>query len=155
MLAVSTNDNGFKILASTDGMRLLRTVENHTFDSSRVSLAAVVKVLDIFNLSILLSWVHCFKFFILLQVPPIGTFNSANTSTGASFADRPAPVPAMVGIVSVFISGLIVFILLNPKLSCGSIIAIFSSIIYVQDYGFVLFRHLLIIYYFSPVCTDQ
>ncbi|KAK4746755.1 hypothetical protein SAY87_025792 [Trapa incisa] len=74
LLAVSTNDNGFKILASTDGMRLLRTMENRTFDSSRVSSAAVVKV------------------------PPIGTFGSANTATGANFADRGALVPAMVGI---------------------------------------------------------
>lgn len=44
LLAVSTSDNGVKILANTEGIRLLRTVENRTFDASRVASAAVVKV---------------------------------------------------------------------------------------------------------------
>ncbi|XP_031379042.1 topless-related protein 4-like isoform X2 [Punica granatum] len=76
LLAVSTNDNGIKILASTDGIRLLRTVENRPFDASRVASAAVVKA------------------------PPIGTFASANPSIGAGFTDRAAPVQAMVGMNS-------------------------------------------------------
>ena len=41
LLAVSTNDNGVRILANADGIRLLRTVENRTFDASRVASAAV------------------------------------------------------------------------------------------------------------------
>jgi len=45
LLAVSTNDNGVKILANADGIRMLRTVENRTFDASRVASAAAVKVL--------------------------------------------------------------------------------------------------------------
>lgn len=44
LLAVSTNDNGVKILANADGIRLLRTVENRTYDASRVASAAIVKV---------------------------------------------------------------------------------------------------------------
>lgn len=40
LLAVSTNDNNVKILANSDGVRLLRTVEN----ASRAGSAAVVKV---------------------------------------------------------------------------------------------------------------
>lgn len=44
LLAVSTNENGIKILANSDGIRLLRTVENRSFDASRVASAAVVKV---------------------------------------------------------------------------------------------------------------
>jgi len=43
-LAVSTNENGVKILANTDGIRLLRTVEGRSFDALRVGPAAVVKV---------------------------------------------------------------------------------------------------------------
>lgn len=43
-MAVSTNDSGVKILANAEGIRLLRTVENRTFDASRVASAAVVKV---------------------------------------------------------------------------------------------------------------
>lgn len=43
-MAVSTNDNGIKILANAEGIRMLRTVENRTFDASRVASAAVVKV---------------------------------------------------------------------------------------------------------------
>ena len=44
LLAVSTNDNGIKILANPDGIRLLRTMENRSFDPSRVASASVVKV---------------------------------------------------------------------------------------------------------------
>ncbi|KAK9098543.1 hypothetical protein Syun_025588 [Stephania yunnanensis] len=36
LLAVSANENGIKILATTDGLRLLRTFENRSFDASRV-----------------------------------------------------------------------------------------------------------------------
>lgn len=44
LLAASTNDNGIKILANSDGIRLLRTVESRTFDASRAASAAAVKV---------------------------------------------------------------------------------------------------------------
>lgn len=50
LLAVSTNDNNVKILANAEGIRLLRTVENRTFDASRVASAAVVKVSQDFEL---------------------------------------------------------------------------------------------------------
>ncbi|XP_011073378.1 protein TOPLESS [Sesamum indicum] len=40
LLAVSANENGIKILANTDGLRLLRTFENLAFDASRASEAA-------------------------------------------------------------------------------------------------------------------
>ncbi|CAN6449923.1 unnamed protein product [Victoria cruziana] len=43
LLAVSTSDNGFKILANADGVRLLRTFENRSFDASRVASEAMVK----------------------------------------------------------------------------------------------------------------
>ncbi|CAN6450976.1 unnamed protein product [Victoria cruziana] len=36
LLAVSTADNGFKILANADGLRLLHTLESRSFDASRV-----------------------------------------------------------------------------------------------------------------------
>ncbi|XVF86383.1 hypothetical protein PTKIN_Ptkin18bG0035300 [Pterospermum kingtungense] len=35
LLAVSANDNGIKILANSDGIRLLRTLENLSYDASR------------------------------------------------------------------------------------------------------------------------
>ncbi|KAJ4708228.1 Topless-related protein [Melia azedarach] len=76
LLAVSTNDNGVKILANADGIRLLRTVENRTYDASRVASAAIVKA------------------------PPIGTFGSANASVGTSLGDRAPPAAAMVGMSS-------------------------------------------------------
>lgn len=76
LLAVSTSDNGVKILANGDGIRLLRTVENRTFDASRVASAAAVKV------------------------PTIATFGSANVAVGTSIGDRAAPVAAMVGMSS-------------------------------------------------------
>ncbi|PON51665.1 Topless-like WD40 repeat containing protein [Parasponia andersonii] len=39
LLAVSANDNGIKVLANTDGLRLLRTFENLSYDASRTSEA--------------------------------------------------------------------------------------------------------------------
>lgn len=56
LLAVSTNENGVKILANSDGIRLLRTVENRSFDASRVASAAVVKV-NFLSWQILLKYV--------------------------------------------------------------------------------------------------
>ncbi|XP_028753925.1 topless-related protein 4 isoform X1 [Neltuma alba] len=75
LLAVSTNDNGIKILANTDGIRLLRTVENRPFDAPRVATASVVKA----------------------QASPISTFASNNVTVGTSLADRAPSVAAMVG----------------------------------------------------------
>ncbi|CAN1215382.1 Topless-related protein 4 [Linum perenne] len=46
LLAVSTSDNSVKILANSDGIRLLKTVENRTFDASRATSAAIVKVIN-------------------------------------------------------------------------------------------------------------
>ncbi|PRQ46323.1 putative transcription factor WD40-like family [Rosa chinensis] len=74
LLAVSTNDNGIKILANSDGIRLLRTVESRTFDASRAASVAVVKA------------------------PAIGAFGSSNITVGTGIGDRAAPVPAMVGL---------------------------------------------------------
>ncbi|KAL5539764.1 hypothetical protein UlMin_003025 [Ulmus minor] len=76
LLAVSTNDNGVNILANSDGIRLLRTLENRAVDASRVASAAVVKA------------------------PPIGTFGSPNIAVGTSMGDRTPPVAAMVGLNS-------------------------------------------------------
>ncbi|KAJ3695527.1 hypothetical protein LUZ60_000904 [Juncus effusus] len=45
LLAVSTQDNGIKILANADGVRLLRTLENRSFDPSRNMSEAVTKPL--------------------------------------------------------------------------------------------------------------
>ncbi|CAL9050611.1 unnamed protein product [Musa banksii] len=43
LLAISTHDNGIKILANTDGLRLLRTLENRSFDASRTVSETVTK----------------------------------------------------------------------------------------------------------------
>ena len=44
MLAISMDDNVVNILANSDGIRLLRTLENRAVDASRVASAALVKV---------------------------------------------------------------------------------------------------------------
>ncbi|XP_022749661.1 topless-related protein 4-like isoform X2 [Durio zibethinus] len=76
LLAVSTEDNGIKILANSDGIRLLRTVENRSFDASRMAPAAIVKA------------------------PNIGTFGPNNATIGTIIGDRAASVAAMVGMNS-------------------------------------------------------
>uniref|UniRef100_A0A0E0GJV4 CTLH domain-containing protein n=1 Tax=Oryza nivara TaxID=4536 RepID=A0A0E0GJV4_ORYNI len=45
LLAVSTHENGIKILANADGVRLLRTLENRSFDASRSASETVTKPL--------------------------------------------------------------------------------------------------------------
>ena len=49
MLVVSTSENGIKILANADGVRLLHSIENQAVDTSRVAPAAIAKVLLSFN----------------------------------------------------------------------------------------------------------
>ncbi|XP_052199357.1 topless-related protein 4-like isoform X2 [Diospyros lotus] len=74
LLAVSANDNGVKILANADGIRLLRTVESRPFDASKVGPAAVVKA------------------------PAMGAFGTPNASIGPSIMDRAAPVASIVAL---------------------------------------------------------
>ena len=45
-MAVSTVDNGIKVLANADGVRLLRTLENRSFDASRSASETVTKVVS-------------------------------------------------------------------------------------------------------------
>ncbi|CAI0542826.1 unnamed protein product [Linum tenue] len=73
LMAVSTSDNSVKVLANSDGIRLLKTVENRTFDASRAASAAVVKA------------------------PSIPNFAAANPNPGTSMGNPAAPLPPMVG----------------------------------------------------------
>ncbi|CAI0629308.1 unnamed protein product [Linum tenue] len=75
LMAVSTSDNSVKVLANSDGIRLLKTVENRTFDASRAASAAVVKA------------------------PSIPNFAAANPNPGTSMGNPAAPLPSMVGMV--------------------------------------------------------
>lgn len=46
LLAVTTADNGLKILANADGLRYFRSIENRTFEASRAAVdTSIVKVL--------------------------------------------------------------------------------------------------------------
>ncbi|KAG2729395.1 hypothetical protein I3760_01G247600 [Carya illinoinensis] len=71
LLAVSTSENGIKILANADGSRLLRTFENLSYDASRAS-EAVTK-------------------------PTINPISAAAAVTSAGLADRGASMVAITG----------------------------------------------------------
>ncbi|XP_076912399.1 topless-related protein 4-like isoform X2 [Bidens hawaiensis] len=73
LMAVSTNENGIKILANQDGLRLLRTMESRPFDPSRVASASIVK-------------------------PQMMTMfgAAANSPLGSSIMERVTPMPQMV-----------------------------------------------------------
>ncbi|KAE9464317.1 hypothetical protein C3L33_03710, partial [Rhododendron williamsianum] len=71
LLAISTNENGIKILANTDGIRLLRTLETRSFDPSRAGSSSVLKA------------------------STMGTFG-ANPPVGLSIIDRSAPTASIV-----------------------------------------------------------
>eukprot|EP01018_Ginkgo_biloba_P028595 Gb_04053 [translate_table: standard] len=49
LLAVTTNDNGIKILANADGFRLIRMLENRAFEGTRVSSDTMVAKAPIVN----------------------------------------------------------------------------------------------------------
>ncbi|XP_010533140.1 PREDICTED: topless-related protein 4-like [Tarenaya hassleriana] len=68
LLAVSTTDNGIKILANSDGIRLLRTAESRPFAPSSV-----------------------------MKAPTVTGFGSPSANAGTSMADRAASVAAMDG----------------------------------------------------------
>ncbi|GLT74988.1 hypothetical protein SLA2020_467470 [Shorea laevis] len=74
LLAVSTSDNGIKILANSDGVRLLRTFDNFSYDASRTEAS---------------------KPTISPISPAVAAAASAATSNG--LADRSAPVVAIAG----------------------------------------------------------
>ncbi|KAL4179676.1 hypothetical protein AMTRI_Chr13g88480 [Amborella trichopoda] len=76
MLLAASTDNGIKILANADGLRLLHTLENRSFDASRVNSEAVAKS------------------------PTINSLTSVSAAGGTSMGvgDRVAPVVAMVGL---------------------------------------------------------
>ncbi|KAL9350906.1 hypothetical protein Peur_058161 [Populus x canadensis] len=74
LLAVSANDNGIKILANSDGIRLLRTFENLSYDASRAS-ESVAKP----------------------TVNPISAAAAAAAATSSGLADRGASVVAVAG----------------------------------------------------------
>lgn len=65
LLAVSTNENGIKVLANTDGIRLLRTVESRSFDSPRITPGTIVKVHSNFILCLHSNHALCGSFFLL------------------------------------------------------------------------------------------
>ncbi|KAG9450199.1 hypothetical protein H6P81_010164 [Aristolochia fimbriata] len=71
LLAVSTNDNGLKILANADGLRLLHTFENRSFDASRTVSEAAPKSLQ--------------------GVSPLGSIITA-AGSGFGVGDRGGPV---------------------------------------------------------------
>ncbi|KAJ4957403.1 hypothetical protein NE237_024514 [Protea cynaroides] len=76
LLSVSTNENGIRILANADGLRLLHTLDNRSFDASRVASGSVVKA------------------------PTINTFGSATATTGTNVGvvDRGTSAMAIVGL---------------------------------------------------------
>ncbi|XP_074563164.1 protein TPR3-like [Curcuma longa] len=66
LLAVSTHDNGIKILANGDGLRLLRTFENRSFDASRAVSETATK-------------------------PVISPLTAASVATSSGITERTAP----------------------------------------------------------------
>ncbi|XP_038988989.1 protein TPR3 [Phoenix dactylifera] len=72
LLAVSTHDNGIKILANADGLRLLRTFENRSFDPSRAVSESVTK-------------------------PIICPLSAAAVATSSGITERAAPAVAIAG----------------------------------------------------------
>lgn len=101
-MAVSANENGIKILANPDGLRLLRTFENLAFDASRASEAA--KVIT-FTYRIFLNHINGTKGFHVVKMQPTVNPMSSAAASSAGLTERVASVvglSAMVGITCLF-----------------------------------------------------
>jgi WD40 repeat protein len=76
LLAVSTNENGIKILGNADGVRLLRSIESRALDASRLTSGTIVKG------------------------PLVGTLGASSSMIGTSLGlgDRSSPMTALGGL---------------------------------------------------------
>lgn len=72
LLAVTTADNGFKILANVDGLRTLRIMEARSFEASRASTEMKVIIIPYAH------FLNFFFFFLQFVTPMLG--NQVSTS---------------------------------------------------------------------------
>ena len=98
LLAVSANENGIKILANADGIRLLRTLENSMFDAARTSEAMVKVGFQILCFAQFLFPKFSLTYNILWQ-PAISPISAAAVATSGALADRGTSVVAITGMV--------------------------------------------------------
>lgn len=56
LLALTTSDNGIKVLANTDGQRMLRMLESRAFDGSRALSEVNVKVVFLLIWAVMVSY---------------------------------------------------------------------------------------------------
>lgn len=61
LLAVTTADNGFKVLANADGLRSLRAIENRSYEASRAPIEMKVVISFQATLTLKLA-LHIFVF---------------------------------------------------------------------------------------------
>jgi len=96
---VSANENGIKILANGDGIRLLRTLENSLYDASRAS-EALTKV-DLYMLYLAHFLLIKSNLTQCLWQPTINPISAAAAAaaTSAALAERASSVVAIAGMV--------------------------------------------------------
>ncbi|GKC55333.1 topless-related protein 4-like protein isoform X1 [Tanacetum coccineum] len=85
LLAVLIHANGIKILANPDGVGLLRTTENSSFDPSGVASTPVAKG----------QVCHLYLRLLLVQTSAITTFGTVSASGGPSTTDKTPSMPHM------------------------------------------------------------
>lgn len=100
-MAVSTLDNGIKILANADGLRLLRTLENRSFDASRNATETVTKVITC-NHKIPRRISASMSNQSLFMQPLILTAAANAAAASSSVAAAPSAITAMVCIYYLF-----------------------------------------------------
>lgn len=110
LLAVTTSDNGIKILANSDGQRLIRMLEGRTFEGSRIPEqinAKVSFILHLYGIDTNYLFASCSNacFCPLLMQPPIvgqlASVASVSTSLGGLLGrqDQVIPAVSMPGLV--------------------------------------------------------
>lgn len=102
-MAVSANENGIKILGNADGIRLLRTFENLSYDASRTSEVVTKVIFQIISYCGTYSFLNnprlTFELFQPAMNPISVAAAAAAAATSAGLAERSASAVAISGMV--------------------------------------------------------
>lgn len=136
-MAVSANDNGIKILANTDGIRLLRTFDNLSYDASRTS-ETVTKVAfsEIYfcGAGPFLNKLANMLYTCLLQ-PTVGAISAAAAAAAAASAATSAGLSERATSV-VTIAGMVCFLIDFGPSFCHSIVVTSMSVSFTTNGNF-------------------
>lgn len=97
LLAVATSENGIKILANAEGIRLMRYVKRAGATSKVKKILSYISDVRFRNIAMSFEFTN-----LSLQARVIGTFGASGSAGGSSVvADRSSPMSSVIKMVSI------------------------------------------------------